>query len=299
LIGLVQALKYETIPASLNCEQENDYINWKESPFFVNKANRPWHKKTGKSRTGAVSAFGMGGTNAHMVVEDYSLKDVVLGEASPYHLLVLSAKTQEALQEKTKDMIELLEGIEADGEVLSRISYTLSEGRQHFNYRCVVAAQDREEAIYALKRAWDKEKLPNLFHGKVNRGFKGQEALQQYAYDLLRQGRELKYDKDKYRGVVYALAELYCQGYEIDWGRLYVDSKPVKIHLPTYPFAKNRYWAEAVKKQKEADYIPGSAQFDNTLYEQLIDDVLNDSVSIDAAARSIRNYDIAVRRRRL
>jgi polyketide synthase PksL/polyketide synthase PksN len=115
----------------------------------------------------------------------------------------------------------------------------------------------------------------------------------------LRQGRELKYDRDKYRGVVYALAELYCQGYEIDWGRLYGDSKPVRVHLPAYPFAKNRYWAEAVKKQEEVYNTTGSTQFDNTLYEQLIDDVLNDTVSIDAAARSIRNYDIAVRRRRL
>ena len=42
LISLVQALRHETIPASLHCEQENDYINWKESPFYVNKANKPW-----------------------------------------------------------------------------------------------------------------------------------------------------------------------------------------------------------------------------------------------------------------
>ncbi len=68
LISLVQAMRHETIPASLHCEEENDYINWKESPFYVNKTKKPWTKREGKSRTGAVSAFGMSGTNVHMVI---------------------------------------------------------------------------------------------------------------------------------------------------------------------------------------------------------------------------------------
>ena len=48
LVGLVQALRHETIPASLHCEQENDYINWQESPFYVNKANKGLARNGGK-----------------------------------------------------------------------------------------------------------------------------------------------------------------------------------------------------------------------------------------------------------
>ncbi|MGE0946969.1 hypothetical protein, partial [Bacillus atrophaeus] len=49
LISLVMALKKETIPASINCEQVNDYIQWKNSPFFINRENRKWTDKEGKN----------------------------------------------------------------------------------------------------------------------------------------------------------------------------------------------------------------------------------------------------------
>ena len=71
LIGLVQSLRHETIPASLHCEQDSDYIDWQASPFYVNKANRPWPEKAeGKARLGAMSAFGMSGTNAHLILQE-------------------------------------------------------------------------------------------------------------------------------------------------------------------------------------------------------------------------------------
>ncbi|MEC0253276.1 polyketide synthase, partial [Bacillus halotolerans] len=69
LISLVMALKKETIPASINCEQVNDYIQWENSPFFINRENRKWTDKEGKNRLGAVSSFGMSGTNAHVVLQ--------------------------------------------------------------------------------------------------------------------------------------------------------------------------------------------------------------------------------------
>ncbi|MBV2240709.1 hypothetical protein KQR57_05500 [Bacillus inaquosorum] len=70
LISMVQAMRHETIPASLHCEQENRYIQWKNSPFYVNKTNREWKDSAG-TPPGAVSAFGMSGTNVHLVVESY------------------------------------------------------------------------------------------------------------------------------------------------------------------------------------------------------------------------------------
>ncbi|MEY4483737.1 MAG: hypothetical protein RL693_1189, partial [Verrucomicrobiota bacterium] len=70
-VSLVEAFRHEEIPASLHCTEENDYITWEDSPFYVNKRTRAWPKRAGKKRMGAVSAFGMSGTNAHMVLEEY------------------------------------------------------------------------------------------------------------------------------------------------------------------------------------------------------------------------------------
>src|SRR5262249_24332370 len=116
LIALIQAICYRTIPASLNCEQENDYINWQESSFYVNKQARPW---TSVRRIGAVSAFCMSGTNAHMVVRSWrdgvgagspsgrpshDMEAEPMPVRAPYYLLALSARTPDALQHKINDM---------------------------------------------------------------------------------------------------------------------------------------------------------------------------------------------------
>ncbi|EIW22196.1 beta-ketoacyl synthase N-terminal-like domain-containing protein, partial [Pelosinus fermentans] len=71
LISLVQAFRHETIPASLHFQEENEYIHWSGSPFYVNKESKAWPEKEEKRRLGGVSAFGMSGTNVHMVLESY------------------------------------------------------------------------------------------------------------------------------------------------------------------------------------------------------------------------------------
>ncbi|CQR70174.1 Polyketide synthase PksM [Sporomusa ovata DSM 2662] len=245
LISLVQALRYETIPASLHCEQENDYILWQESPFYVNKEAKHWDKRDGLSRTGAVSAFGMSGTNAHMVVQSYEAEQTEdLQQQIPYFLLSLSAKTPEALQEKISDMIEFLQSRNGQSKNMASISYTLLAGRHHFHHRYAVVVQGREDALHILKQAGSKEKLPNLFQGRVPRDFSGQKALEQCARDMLLQTWCGQEDQNRYREILCALADLYCQGYELPWNLLYGTAAPRRINLPTYPFRRERYWVQ-------------------------------------------------------
>ena len=99
----------------------------------------------------------------------------------------------------------------------------------------------REDAVYTWKQI-GKEERTNLFHGKVPREFVGQKAIQRYVNDLVKQSRSARENKDEYQEILLALADLYCQGYEIPWNKLYEDSKPRRISLPTYPFAKEQYW---------------------------------------------------------
>src|SRR5262249_40496379 len=70
LVCLTQALRHELIPVSLHCEEESDYFDWQQSCFFVNRSRREWSRRN-KPRLGAVSAFGMSGTNAHVILEEY------------------------------------------------------------------------------------------------------------------------------------------------------------------------------------------------------------------------------------
>ncbi|MCW8966448.1 MAG: beta-ketoacyl synthase N-terminal-like domain-containing protein, partial [Candidatus Pacearchaeota archaeon] len=253
LVSLVQAFCHEIIPASLHCEKENDYIHWAESPFYVNKQNKKWPKSREKRRMGAVSSFGISGTNAHMVLKDYIPKEDIsrLGENIPYFLLILSAKSFDSLTEKIKDMIQLLE--QNDEQNLFDISYTLMEGRQHFNYRCAIVIQDVKEAVYVLKQAGNKERTHNLFQGTVSHDFTGLDAIKDL---IIKQGEELRENTNKYKETLYVLADFYCQGYNLSWDNLYGDVKPHMIHLPTYPFEKNHFGIKELSCKKKMGLSP-------------------------------------------
>ena len=310
LISMVQALRHEIIPASLHCEQENDYINWKESPFYINKTNKPWPGaargafrdgsafsedaaiSADRVRMGAVSAFGMSGTNVHMVVQSYCNPKTYFGEKAPFYLLAFSTKTDEALLEKAQDMIKVLE--KETNIDLSQLSYTLLQGRQHFKHRCAIVIQDREDAIHVLKQIASKEKIPNLFQEKVPLDFTGQKAIAEYAQDLLKQSQTLKGNRSKYQEMLLALADLYCQGYELEWNKLFGDIKPKRIHLPTYPFARERYWVG----RNETETVSGLAtpeatrqtdeSLDEIFFEQMLDEVITGRTDTAAAASKTR-----------
>jgi polyketide synthase PksN len=246
LISLVQAMRHETIPASLHCAQENEFIDWRDSPLYVNRTNRPWpHRQA--PRIGAVSAFGVSGTNAHMVVQSYDRterEEQHDPDRAPRYLLALSARTREALQAKTDNLLDLLQR-EGGRLNLARISYTLLQGRHHFAHRCAVVIQDAADAVYVLKQVGAGEKRPNLFQGVVPRDFTGQKATERYAEELVTRiggagGEALTQDGDGYRETLYALADLYCQGYDMPWNRMFHAGG--RVHLPTYPFSRAEYW---------------------------------------------------------
>ncbi len=248
LISLVQALKHETIPASLHCEQENDYIRWKESPFYVNKHKKAWSKQPGQLRTGAVSAFGMSGTNAHMVVQNHVAEPVLAAASAPYYLLAVSAKTESALQEQIRQMIAYLQQPESDRQGLDSIGYTLLQGRHHFQHRCAIVVSDVQHAVEVWSRAVNREAGADCCRGVVSREFTGQKAISHYIKDLTEQSLGLLDKANEYRDMLLALADFYCQGYDIPWHNLY-RTTPRRISLPGYPFAREHYWIDEQPEQ--------------------------------------------------
>ncbi|HVI38320.1 MAG TPA: beta-ketoacyl synthase N-terminal-like domain-containing protein, partial [Gaiellales bacterium] len=242
LIALVQALRHQTMPASLHCEAPSDYVRWPESPFTINRSARAWPRRASGRRVGAVSAFGISGTNAHVVVREADDVDEAT-EAAPCYLLALSAKSEAALADRVSALAALLEREAAPD--LANVSHTLLAGRHHFAHRCAVVVEGVEDALHVLREAAGRERLPNLFRGVVARQFAPQTALQGYGQSLLAQGRSLRGDPQGYREALQAVAELYCQGYAFEWGALYA-TPPRRRSLPTYPFARQRYWAPSV-----------------------------------------------------
>ncbi|MEC5160168.1 SDR family NAD(P)-dependent oxidoreductase [Janthinobacterium sp. CG_S6] len=242
LISLIQAMRHQTIPASLHCVQENNYIRWDQSPFYVNKINKPWPARDRLARMGAVSAFGMSGTNAHVLVQSHEAAAPAGAPAAPYHLLVLSAKTESALRGRLADLLAYLRDDANADRTLAEVGHTLLEGRQHFMQRCALVVADRGDAAQVLERALAGEKLPHVFVGTVARDFTPQTMLQQYADELTRHATEIQAQSGQYQDRLMALADLYCRGYVLHWNCLFGATRPRRISLPAYPFARERYW---------------------------------------------------------
>ncbi len=145
--GLIKAaltVRTGLIPPSLHYERPNAAIDFADSPFFVNTRLSEW-RSSGPRRAG-VSAFGVGGTNAHLILEEPPVAQPPAARSC--ELLVLSAKTPGALDAASANLARhLTENPEAD---LANVAFTLQEGRRHFAHRRVLVCPDVAHAVSGL-----------------------------------------------------------------------------------------------------------------------------------------------------
>jgi len=147
LIKTVLSLEQKQLAPSINFEQPNPAINFEESPFYVNTKLREWPAQV-TPRRAAVSSFGLGGTNAHLVIEE-APQTRPSGESRPWQLLTLSARTASALGVAATNLARHLR---ANPDLnLADVAYTLKVGRRRFDNRLAVVCRDSSEAAAALE----------------------------------------------------------------------------------------------------------------------------------------------------
>ncbi len=147
LITTILAIQHRTLPPNLHFEKPNPHIDFENSPFYVNTTASPWETDRLPRRAG-VSAFGIGGTNAHVIVEEPQPAP----EAQvihPHQLLVLSARSETALQAARKNLAECLR--QRPTEHLANVAYTLQVGRSVFKHRLAWVCQTAQEAVEILE----------------------------------------------------------------------------------------------------------------------------------------------------
>jgi acyl transferase domain-containing protein/thioesterase domain-containing protein len=146
LIKTVLALQHGKIPASLNYQEANPHIEFNDSPFFVNSRLAEWPAEASPRRAG-VTSLGIGGTNAHVVLEEAPRLAPPL-ESKPYQLLTVSAKTEEACE---RGFANLAAHLQEHPEVrLADAACTCQLGRQAFLYRRAHVVQDTRESVLTL-----------------------------------------------------------------------------------------------------------------------------------------------------
>jgi len=150
LIKASLALKHQLIPPSLHFETPNPKMDLNNSPFYVNSKLQPW-QTPGFPRRAGISSFGIGGTNAHVVLEEAPPSKEISKESRRWQLLLLSAKTKTALETATTQLVEHFKQYPALD--LADVAYTYQMGRCAFEQRRMLVCQTIDEAVAGLAGA--------------------------------------------------------------------------------------------------------------------------------------------------
>ncbi len=257
VIKILLCLQHKKIVPTLNFNQENEHIHFKESPFYVNKELKNWETAANVPRLAAVSSFGFSGTNAHLVIEEAPYQEIKEISVKPYYLLTLSAKTESSLHQRVDDLIHWLKNKNNNSQIpLSAIAYTLNMGRSHFNYRLSLVVDSIEELKGQFEKIKTKQKSKDYFLGIVDKEKDDENMYNKTLDGIIEELKSIGYkDTIRYRKNLRALANLYVKGYDLDWELLHRDESKKRIALPTYPFSKKNFWIKAVEEKNKPDQI--------------------------------------------
>ncbi|WP_435257491.1 type I polyketide synthase [Thioclava sp. FR2] len=147
LIKVAMALKHRELPPSLGFEKPNPSIDFETSPFRVNDRLLDWN--TDGPRIAGVNSLGVGGTNAHAVLQEAPARPPSEASDWPFQPIVLSARTKNALDGQAARLAAHLRA--HPEQPLADVAWTLKEGRRAFEKRRVLVAESHEEAADLLE----------------------------------------------------------------------------------------------------------------------------------------------------
>jgi acyl transferase domain-containing protein/acyl carrier protein/thioesterase domain-containing protein len=240
LTKVLLQIKHKKLVPSLHSKKLNSRINFEKTPFKVQQEYKDWEIDEGRLRLSGISAFGAGGSNAHLIIEEYVSESNVSYKSVSDTIILLSAKNKERLSDQ---VINLRNYIESNPNLdIHNIGYTLQVGREAMEERLALVVRNVEELSIQLIN-YSEFSNNELFRGNIRKD-KSDFILQGNAgkayIDVAIQDRELS-----------SLAQLWVKGVSIDWNLLYTkENHPDKISLPTYPFAKDRYWITLLENEK-------------------------------------------------
>ena len=233
VIKTVLSLQHKRLYASLHCEELNPLLELEQSPFYILQQGRDWDRPVidgvDYPRRAGVSSFGAGGSNAHVIIEEYSAEPLPVTHDGE-HIIVLSAKTRTALTEQIKQLYEYLTQTKPAIRLVD-LAYTLQIGRSEFTYRWASVVNSLEQLSHTLNAS-----LTDNTAGYAI--FQGQRPKTSPPDTLL---TLMPPDSPEY---LTSLAQRWVQGFPVAWQALCGDisPKPRRIALPTYPFNHKRYW---------------------------------------------------------
>ena len=233
LTKVLLQFQHKQLAPSLYSQPPNPNINFAELPFCIPTRLSDWQlTETSPLRRAGISSFGVGGANAHVIVEEYPVS-AKPEQADQPGVVVLSAANPERLKIYAQLLHDFLLSTDY---LLPDIVYTLASGREIMHSRLAIIAQDKEDLKLKLAEFLEKGTGQNIYRrdGKLS-----QEAPPS----------DVSSPED--------LARLWVSGIAVDQQAFYPSGLFRRIPLPTYPFAKESHWINtSIPKLKKSGPAP-------------------------------------------
>jgi acyl transferase domain-containing protein/acyl-CoA synthetase (AMP-forming)/AMP-acid ligase II/acyl carrier protein/NAD(P)-dependent dehydrogenase (short-subunit alcohol dehydrogenase family) len=167
LIKVVLAMKHNTIPKTVNFKNVNPNINFESTPFFVAKENIKWKAKDENPLRAGVNAFGFGGTNAHIVIEESPIiKAEKNDDKIGTHLLQITGKNQNTIKKISENLINY---VEQNPEIeISAICDTMNSSQKQLIYKTSVVAESKRDLLDKLYAISEGVMTDEMYNGKIN-----------------------------------------------------------------------------------------------------------------------------------
>ncbi|MCT4598832.1 MAG: SDR family NAD(P)-dependent oxidoreductase [Vallitalea sp.] len=242
---LLLQLKHKKLVPSLHSQAINKNLNFEETPFYVQHKLEEWKQPTiernGVTKTyprmGGVSSFGAGGSNAHIILQEY-IKEPEPSIEKEYYLFVLSGKDSIQLKKYAKKMKNFFHEQSnnklENNNLLQNTIYTLQLGRTVMEERLAIVCSNIEELNEKLEDYIEGIQSTNIYQSNINEG----DGVTKYLKQNTKRIVDDLLNEEDYQG----LAELWVLGVHVDFNKLYENSRLSYISLPTYPFKKESYW---------------------------------------------------------
>lgn len=253
VIKTLLAIKNKKIPAISTVDNINDGIKLDNSPFYINSETKEWTPSNGQARRAAVNGFGMSGTNAHIVIDEYvvSGKDVISNKNEKPQLIILSAKTQSQVNTMVRNLKQdLTVSDRLANQNIEDIAYTLQVGRQVMANKVAFVVTGIAQLVQTFEQYLKSVESKNS--SDVENCYKGSDQQNSSEIKELLDGGTGKVllgaaieEQD-----LKKLAFYWVNGVEIPWTLLHQETLPQRISLPNYPFKKTRHWIENVADEQ-------------------------------------------------
>jgi len=234
LAGLTKILlqmKHGQLVPSLHSRQLNQNIHFEQTPFYVQQSLQPWSRHQQSPRIACLSSFGAGGSNAHVIVEEYraSVAEISACDEPELYPVLLSARTRPQLLACCQRLLSKLQQETQESQAapaLRDVAFTLQVGREAKEHRLAMMVASLDVLKDHLQQIVDSGQFPDsVFYGQVK-------LNQETADDGGMPGQKTAAD----------LVQGWLQGASINWGALYGKNTAKRISLPSYPFSRESYW---------------------------------------------------------